>query len=99
MKRVTNAEKAKDSNIPPLLLNEQEAAKCLSLTAGTLRNWRAKTPKYWTVERMEAAAARGEVVYPPFRKIGDSIRYEWEALRRWIKLAPEMGRLPEEVTG
>jgi hypothetical protein len=97
----TNAERAKESDLTPLLVNEEEAARILGFSVQTLQGWRTKTPERWTVETMEAAAKRGEPFYPPFRKLGKTkrapVRYEVEALRKWVKLLYEWGRLPEEM--
>jgi DNA-binding transcriptional regulator YiaG len=85
----------------PQHLTEKELAARLSLSPATLRDWRKKTPKNWTGKRMKEAAARGEVIYPPFVKLGNAqssaVRYLVVEVNIWLSLQPHWGRLPEGV--
>jgi hypothetical protein len=82
-------------------LTTKEAAALAAFSPHTLVDWRTKTPKNYTVETMEAAAARGERIYLPFIKLGTAksarIRYALRTVRIWMKLQPEYGRLPEAI--
>jgi hypothetical protein len=90
-----------DQPKPTKLLAPKEVAARLSVSVFTLKDWREKTPKRYTVETMKLAAERGEPIYLPFLRLGTTknaaVRYEEHAVELWIRLQPHWGQLPEEV--
>jgi hypothetical protein len=98
-KRVTNKERLKDTPLTPELVTEYGAELFLSISVGTLRKWRAETPKRYTWETIKKMIAACGFAYPPFVKIDTSIRYNILELRKWISLMPQWGQLPEEEEG
>jgi hypothetical protein len=100
MKKTTNAEKAERSGIGPRLINEEEAAIYIGISARTLQDLRGATPKRWTRETLKDAMSKGGIVPPPFVEVGSKRLYDIKKLDIWIDLLPQMGELPvKEMEG
>jgi hypothetical protein len=68
------------AEIRPALLDTEQAARYLGISANTLRKYRVD------------GNIGGRTPAPGYLKLGESVRYEWEELGRWTREdAPHFG--------